>query len=211
MNSALNPAKTPRVGCLSFLCHHLELPGVIKSFNKKVFFFLLQWENSQFSHSYLYIAKNIEWTFCRSCKVLVNCHCCMRESEDVFWNTFAAGGQQLDSPLWLMGKSVLHVVFNCFNGLGLSTIPFSWLVYSVYLGPTFGSAGCHGLHSIYLECKPITWGLPSLHGSFWIRTKLWVADGWLSPAKSVQVEKMHGFVTLHIFHILTDVSWSPNK
>lgn len=110
----------------------------------------------------------------------MNCHCCMmRESEDVFWHTFAAGGQQLDSPLWLMGKSMLHVVFNCFTGLGLSTIPFSWLVCSVYLGPAFGLAGCHGLHLSYLKCKAITWGLPPLHGSFWLKKELELNSGWL--------------------------------
>lgn len=36
-------------------------------------------------------------------------------------------------------------------------------------------------------------------------------SGWLSPATPLQVGKMHGCVSLHVFHILTDMSLSPNK
>lgn len=82
------------------------------------------------------------------------------------------------------------------------------------LGSTFGSAGHRGLHPSHLECRPITQvsGLSmAADGSDRIRTAPWEAGGWLSPVRSAHMEEMHGLVHLHLFHILKDMSLSPDK
>lgn len=102
-----------------------------------------------------------------------------------------------------------------FLWVGLPTVSLSWLAFSsVYPGPTFGSAAHHGLYQSQLECKCIT---PALHllvafyGSERIGTKPWVAHDWLYLAKSGEVEKMRGFVSLHVLHVLTDTSFESRE
>lgn len=92
---------------------------------------------------------------------------------------------------------------------------FSHLVVSsVSLGSTFGSVGHRGLPPSHLECRPVTQvsGLSmAADDSDRIRTAPWEAGGWLAPVRSAHVEEMHRLVRLHLFHILIDMSLSPDK
>lgn len=145
----------------------------------------------------------------------MNLHCYMTESYGCLLECPAASGQLLNNPLWLMRKCVFVLFMTVFLWVGLPTVSLSWLAFSsVYPGPTFGSAGHYGFYQSQLECKCIT---PALHlpvafyGSERIGTKPWVAHDRLYPAKSGEMEKMPGFVSLHVLHILTDTSFESRE
>ena len=92
---------------------------------------------------------------------------------------------------------------SCFPGL--SSLLFT-------LAPPLAQRDTTGFTRVIWNASPsdeVSHLLEAFHGSEGIGTKLWVAGGWLSPAKSAQVEKMHVFVSLHIFYILTVTSLSP--
>lgn len=118
-----------------------------------------------------------EWTSSRSCRVLVNLHCCMAKSFGCLLGCFGSKRASSNQPTVTHGEVCISMFFNdCLNGLGLPDTSFSWLVFSsVYLGSTFGSAGHHRLHQSHLECKRIPWSLPPPQGS----ERIGIISGWL--------------------------------